>query len=132
MGIIHLYTIGFRGDDLVSFTLSLNNPSKIAELQELEHWRTKFDVARWSNRRLLSVSVGLPIKIFGLTDDEIIRMQREQFFDRKLNAQLEAAGEVPEATDSGGGGFGDDDLGGDDDLDLGDDDLGDPDDLGRR
>ena len=35
IGIIHLYTLGFRGDDLLSFTLSLNNPSKIAELQEL-------------------------------------------------------------------------------------------------
>ena len=33
IGIVHLYTLGFRGDDLVSFKLSLNNPSKIAELQ---------------------------------------------------------------------------------------------------
>ena len=36
IGIIHLYTLGFRGDDLLAFDLSLNNPSKIAELQELE------------------------------------------------------------------------------------------------
>ena len=43
IGIIHLYTLGFRGDDLLSFSLSLNNPSKIAELQELEHWKQKFD-----------------------------------------------------------------------------------------
>ncbi|MEK9769814.1 MAG: portal protein, partial [Betaproteobacteria bacterium] len=39
VGIIHLYTLGFRGDDLLSFSLSLNNPSKIAELQEIEHWK---------------------------------------------------------------------------------------------
>ena len=45
IGIIHLYTLGFRGDDIISFDLSLNNPSKLAELQELEHWKTKFDVA---------------------------------------------------------------------------------------
>ena len=45
IGIIHLFTLGFRGDDLLSFKLSLNNPSKIAELQELEHWKQKFDVA---------------------------------------------------------------------------------------
>ena len=37
IGIVHLYTLGFKGDDLVSFRLRLNNPSKIAELQELEH-----------------------------------------------------------------------------------------------
>ena len=40
VGIIHLHTLGFKGDDLLSFNLSLNNPSKIAELQELEHWKT--------------------------------------------------------------------------------------------
>ena len=34
IGIIHLYTLGFKGDDLLSFKLALNNPSKIAELQE--------------------------------------------------------------------------------------------------
>ena len=45
IGIIHLYTLGFRGDDLVSFRLKINNPSKIAELQELEHWKQKFDIA---------------------------------------------------------------------------------------
>ena len=45
IGIIHLYTLGFRGDDLLSFKLSLNNPSKIAELQEVEHWKAKFDIA---------------------------------------------------------------------------------------
>ncbi|MAL59499.1 MAG: hypothetical protein CMC14_05565, partial [Flavobacteriaceae bacterium] len=45
IGIIHLYTLGFRDDDLLSFKLFLNNPSKIAELQELEHWDKRFAVA---------------------------------------------------------------------------------------
>ncbi|MHA2403407.1 MAG: portal protein, partial [Candidatus Kariarchaeaceae archaeon] len=45
VGVIHLFTLGFRGDDLLNFDLSLNNPSKIAEMQELEHWKTKFDIA---------------------------------------------------------------------------------------
>ena len=40
IGIIHLYTLGYRDDDLVSFSLSLNNPSRIAEMQTLEHWNT--------------------------------------------------------------------------------------------
>ena len=42
--IVHLFTLGFRDSDLLSFKLSLNNPSKLAELQELEHLRTKFDI----------------------------------------------------------------------------------------
>ena len=45
IGIIHLFTLGYRGSDLVAFKIALNNPSKLAEMQELEHWRTKFDVA---------------------------------------------------------------------------------------
>ncbi len=63
IGIIHLYTLGYRGDDLLNFKLSLNNPSKIAEMQELEHWKTKFDIAgaategffsrRWITENLL-------------------------------------------------------------------------------
>jgi len=135
IGVIHLYTLGFRGDDLVNFSLTLNNPSKIAELQELEHWRTKFDVAQGATEGFFSKR-WVATNLFGLSDDEIIRMQREMFFDRKLDAALEAAGEAPESESSlggdlggdlgGGDDFGDDDLGVDD---LGGDDLGD-DDLG--
>ena len=124
-GIIHLYTIGFRGDDLVSFTLSLNNPSKIAELQELEHWRTKFDVAASATEGFFS-NRWISQKVFGLTDDEIVRMQREQFYDRKLLAQLELAGD---ASAAGGGDSGfdsdGDDITDDDDFDI--DDLTDDD-----
>jgi len=121
IGVVHLYTLGFRGDDLVSFTLSLNNPSKIAELQELEHWRTKFDVASGAAEGFFSKR-WIATNLFGLTDDEVVRMQREMFFDRKLDAQLEAAGQPPETGGGAGGEFGDDDLGGDDFDDLGGDD----------
>jgi hypothetical protein len=118
IGIIHLYTLGYRGDDLLNFKLSLNNPSKIAEMQELEHWKTKFDIAgaategyfsrRWVSENLL-----------GLSQDEYLRMQREMFTDKKFMAGLEAAGQAPE---EGGGDLGGGDLGGD--MDLGGDDLG--------
>ena len=120
IGIVHLYTLGYRDDDLLNFKLSLNNPSKIAEMQELEHWKSKFDIAgaategyfsrRWVSENLL-----------GLSQEEYLRMQREMFSDKKFMAGLEAAGAAPE----GGGGGGD--LGGD--LDLGGDDSG-SDDLG--
>ena len=115
IGIIHLYTLGYRGDDLLNFKLSLNNPSKIAEMQELEHWKTKFDIAgaategyfsrRWVSENLL-----------GLSQDEYLRMQREMYTDKKFMAGLEAAGQPPE---EGGG-----DLGAGGDMDLGGDDLG--------
>jgi hypothetical protein len=124
VGIVHLYTMGYRGDDLLNFKLSLNNPSKIAEMQELEHWKTKFDIAgaategyfsrRWVSENLL-----------GLSQEEYLRMQREMFSDKKFMAALEGAAEADSGGDSGAGG-GDLDLGGDSggDLDLGGDDGG--------
>ena len=103
IGIVHLYTLGFRGDDLINFKLSLNNPSKIAELQELEHWDKKFSVAGAAT-----------------------------FYDRKFDAQLIAVAEAVQEEAAGlGGAFGGDDLGGEelggDDLggeELGGDELG--------
>ena len=122
IGIIHLYTLGFRGDDLLSFELKLNNPSKIAELQELEHWKQKFDIAAsategFFSRRWISEN------IFSMSHEEFIRNQREMFYDREHDAKLQQVAEAS-ATGGGlgGGGLGDLDLGGDDalgDLDLG-------------
>ena len=128
VGIVHLYTMGYRGDDLLNFKLRLNNPSKIAEMQELEHWKTKFDIAgaategyfsrRWVSENLL-----------GLSQEEYLRMQREMFTDKKFMASLEGAGQAGAGGDAGGGGGGGDlDLGGDSgggDLDLGGDTGGD-------
>ncbi len=122
IGIIHLFTIGFRGEDLLNFTLSLNNPSKIAELQELEHWRTKFDVAAQAGEGLFSKR-WIATRLFGLTDDEIVRLQRETFHDKKFEAALAAVaeGEPAEGFQAGSGDFGgDDDLGGDSGPDLDD------------
>ena len=129
IGIIHLFTLGFRGDDLLSFKLALNNPSKIAELQELEHWDKKFQVAANATEGFFSKR-WIAEHMFGLSADEFIRCQREMFHDRKFSAALEAAAQPDEAAggDAGGGGLGDlgADLGGDD---LGGD-LGGGDDLG--
>lgn len=95
IGIIHLYVLGFRGEDLLSFSLSLNNPSKIAELQELEHWRTKFDVASsaadgYFSKRWISEN------LFNLSEDEILRNQREMYYDKWLEAKLESSAEEGE------------------------------------
>ena len=125
IGIVHLFTLGFRGDDLLSFKIKLNNPSKIAELQELEHWDKKFSVASNATEGFFSKR-WLAEHMFGISEEEFIRNQREMFFDKKLGAKLEAAGTADEAAAGGGGGLdlgggGDEDLGGD--LDLGGDEA---------
>jgi len=99
IGIIHLYTMGFRNDDLLNFSLGLNNPSKIAELQELEHWKAKFDAAGAATEGYFSKR-WVAENMLGLSEEEFLRMQREMFFDSKFSAALEAAGQAP--TESGG------------------------------
>ena len=119
IAVIHLYTLGYKGKDLLSFKLHLNSPSKIAELQELEHWRTKFEIAggategyfskRWVAKNLLNLS-----------DEEIVRNQREMFYDKKFEAMLEGTAEEDAAGGEEGGG---DEMGGGEDM-GGDEDFG--------
>ncbi len=135
--IVHLYTLGFRDDDLLGFKLSLNNPSKIAELQELEHMRTKFDIAGAATEGYFSKH-WVYRNIFKLDEQEIERVNEERYADAKINAIIdksaelavadyEAAGAPAEAAEGEAGGDLGDDLGG---GDLGGDDLGGGEDLG--
>jgi len=126
IAVVHLYTLGFRGEDLISFDLSLNNPSRLAELQTLEYLRTKFDTANAIPEGTYSKH-WVAQNILGLSDDEFLRNQRESFYDRKYQQALEtvveegAAGEM----DALGGdlsALGGEELGGD--LDAGLEGLG--------
>ena len=122
VGIIHLYTLGYRGDDLTKFGLRLNNPSQIAAMQELEHMKSKFEVADSATEGYFS-KAWVYRNIFRLTEEEVTRIQREMFHDSKFAAAIEAAGEAPEGGGGGGDLGGDEDFGGDeggDDFDLGD------------
>jgi len=121
IAIIHLYTLGYRDSDLLSFKLSLNNPSKIAELQELEHMRLKFDVAGSATEGYFSKQ-WVYRNIFKASEEEIERIQVEQFSDALHAAALEQTATPPEEGGGGdlGGDLGGDDLGGD----LGDEEVG--------
>ena len=115
IGIIHLYTLGFRGDDLLSFKLKLHNPSKIAELQELEQWNTKFSVAAQAAEGFFSKR-WIARNLFDMSEEDFLRNQRELFYDRYAAAALEATG-APEGEGAfTGGGL---DLGGYLGADLG-------------
>ena len=122
IAIIHLGVLGYTGKDLLNFKISLNNPSKLAELQDLEHWRTKFDVAGAANEGFFSRR-WIANKILGMSDEEFLRNIREMHFDRQLDAKLESLATPPEEGEGGLGDLGGD-LGGDDDLGLGDEEGG--------
>jgi hypothetical protein len=110
IGIVHLYTLGFRGDDLINFKLKLNNPSKISELQELEHWKIKFEVASAATEGYFSRQ-WVASKLFNMTEEEFVKNQRQMYYDRQFDAKLEALAEEAQADATGLGGASTDDLG---------------------
>lgn len=122
MCIIHLYTLGFRNSDLLSFKINLNNPSKIAELQELEHMRVKFEIAGGATEGLFSRR-WVYENIFKLSEEEVQRIEIDQIGDAKHAALIEQSAMAPGAEaelgadaglggDMGGGSILPDDTGG--------------------
>jgi hypothetical protein len=96
IGMIHLYTLGYRNEDLLKFKIRLNNPSKISELQEIEHFKAQLEVA--SSAKEVGFSKRWVFEnIFKVNDSDFQRIQRDLFYDK----QFEKAVEAGEATDTG-------------------------------
>jgi hypothetical protein len=108
IALIHLYTLGIRGEDLLKFELQLNNPSKIAEMQALESWRMKFEAAEAATSTGFFSKRWIATEMMGLTPKEHERNIIEQFFDKKIEARLEAMASMAErgTGDSFGGDLG--------------------------
>ena len=106
IGMIHLYTLGFRNDDLIKFKLSLNNPSRIAELQELEHFKAQLEIAGTAKEQGFSKR-WIFENIFKINKRELVRVQRDLAYDTQFAKNLESM--QPEGTGEsaeGGGGLG--------------------------
>jgi hypothetical protein len=114
IAIIHLYILGYRNSDLVTFKLSLNNPSKISELQELEHFKIQTDVA--ANAKEIGFSKHWIFQnIFKITDEKFLQIQNELYYDKSFETGIEKMAEEggeEEGGESGGGGGGLGGLGG--------------------
>jgi len=105
LGIVHLYTLGYRGEDLLSFTLALTNPSKIAQLQEMENMRVKFEIANSATQSIFSTR-WVSENVFGISEEEYVRNQREKFYDKKLEAATAKIAQATVETGDEGGAFG--------------------------
>ena len=117
MATVHLYTIGYRGNDLINFKLRLQNPSNIAQMQEVEKLSLKLDVATKASQYIYS-NRWVAKNILGISDEEYVRNIREKFFDKRLEVSLasiaESEGAETAATTLTGAGFGGEgDLGAD-------------------
>jgi hypothetical protein len=119
MATIHLYTLGYRGNDLINFNIKLHNPSRIASMQELETLKSKLEIASTARSDVYS-NRWIAKNILGISEQELIRNTREKFHDKQIETALakiateQGEGLAAETLTGGGfGGVGDIGLGGD-------------------
>ena len=110
LAMIHLYSHGFTGDDLVDFDLKLSNPSSIAQQQKLELISQKFDIAGKVPEGMLDKD-WVRKNVLGLTNEEIALVEEGRANDKKRDAELEASGGEGGGDDAGGGDEGGDEGG---------------------
>jgi hypothetical protein len=88
IAIIHLFLLGYSGEDLVDFEIKMANPSSIALQQKLELWRTKFEIAGTATEGMLDRKTVYK-KIFDLSDDEIEEVMEGKRADKLEDLTLE-------------------------------------------
>lgn len=113
LAIIHLYSMGYEAEDLLNFTITMANPSSIAELQRLELWRAKFEVASLAQQGHFDTRF-VRKNLYRLSDEEIEAIEQGLRKDKLFELEIEAIqlpaleGQLPpeeeEGTPPAGGG----------------------------
>lgn len=112
LAMIHLYAHGFDGEELLNFSLSLSNPSSLAQQQKLGLIEQKFSIAGSAPEGMVS-KTWIYQNIFGFNKDTIEQIHSDLIREKLEGMEVENAG----ADEGGEGG---DDAGGGGDLFAGD------------
>jgi len=91
LAMVHLYSHGYDGEELLDFELRLSNPSSVAQLQKLELISTRFDIAGKVPEGMLDRG-WIRKNVLGLTEDEIGGIFEGLKKDKQDDAALEASG----------------------------------------
>jgi hypothetical protein len=89
IAVLHLYSMGLSGEELINFEISMANPSTISELQRLELWRTKLEVASVAQEGTFDKHF-IYNNLFKLSDDEIAGIEEGRRKDRLFDLDLES------------------------------------------
>jgi hypothetical protein len=101
IAVVHLYTQGYDGDDLVNFEINLTTPSIIYEQERIALMKEKMDLAAQMMETKLFPSDFIYDHLFHFSEDEyhefrdLVREDAKRTF---RNAQLEAEGNDPVET----------------------------------
>ncbi len=98
IAMVHLYTKGFDGEDLVDYELKLSNPSTIATQQRLELWSSKFDIGGTAKETGLVDVLWIQKNILQLNDDEIGMIEKGLRIDAIRAAEYESIAVSEDAT----------------------------------
>jgi len=87
---IQLYSMGYRDEDLLNFELSMANPSTINEIQRLELWRTRFEVASLATGQDGVLDKRFIYRhIFRLSEEDIENIEEGRRQDKLIQIELE-------------------------------------------
>jgi hypothetical protein len=118
IAVIHLYSQGYRDESLVDFTLELTNPSTIFEKEKIDVYKSKVELCKDMQEQKVFSKKWIYENIFGLSDHDMITLQKQLIDDAKGNyrfKQIEEEGNDPALSflnkkdkegESGGGGDG--------------------------
>jgi hypothetical protein len=90
IAMIHLFCCGFRGEDLLNFSLQLSNPSTVAQRQKLDLLKTKLEIVSAAEKETFP-EVWLYKKVLNMTDQDILQVSRMKLEGIKMKKSLEAA-----------------------------------------
>jgi intein/homing endonuclease len=90
LAVIHLFCLGFDGDDLMNFVLRLSNPSTIAQIQKIELWKSKFELASAAPEGMLSKTF-VRKELIGLTETQIEEIDEQRITEKLKEAEIENA-----------------------------------------
>jgi hypothetical protein len=101
IAIVHLFSQGFKDEDLVDFSISLTNPSLIYEKQKVETLNEKISLASSLKESTLFSERWIYENIFGLSQDEWRAEQEQVIQDLKSDfrkEQIKSEGNDPKKT----------------------------------
>ncbi len=101
IAVIHLYTQGFKDEDIVDFELTLTNPSTIYEQEKISLWQEKINLARDMQETKLLSNDWIYKNVLNLSQDEIERQRQKVLDDVKTlfrHTQIENEGNDPMIT----------------------------------
>jgi hypothetical protein len=101
IAVVHLYTQGYKDEDLVNFELALTNPSLVYEKQKVETLNEKISLATNLKESNLFSERWIYENIFGLSQDEWTAEQEQVIEDLKTafrREQIKGEGNDPRKT----------------------------------